>query len=450
MVCLKSLNPPLKPDKVKVWKRDLRESSLQPFGRWITSFDWSDIFTRNACEDKYGKFNDIMSDVIDILLPLKRTKVTKCDKPWLTSSIKELIIKRQKALHYYGKNSDAYKLWRNQDQQSIKSARFKYYAQSVEKLKTSNPSRWWKEIKSLGGISSKSCWYNQLLSNDVPNCHDLAEVFNCFLSGLTSHFTTLTREEEQLDFNVPGEYLIDANKVYNELRKIKTNKSPGPDMIPNKILKVFAYELSPVITDIYNSSIIQDVFPMNLKRSIVVPIHKVSLPQSVEDDLRHISLTFQISKVMEGFTLTKLFAQMESKLDTKQFVLPGKSTTHALTYLLHTILSALENTSCSARLFFADFKKGFDLVHHNIIICELKNLGVHPAIVRWIKAFLSNLEQCVRIENSYSSWKKTNGGLPQGTKLGPLLFAVLVNSLLMDWPGRVKFVDDTTVLEIIP
>ena len=71
-------------------------------------------------------------------------------------------------------------------------------------------------------------------------------------------------------------------------------------MIPNKILKVFAYELAPVITDIYNSSIIQGVFPMNLKRSIVVPIPKVSLPQSVEDDLRPISLTSQISKVMHG------------------------------------------------------------------------------------------------------------------------------------------------------
>jgi hypothetical protein len=131
-------------------------------------------------------------------------------------------------------------------------------------------------------------WYNQLLSNDVPNCHDLAEVSNCFLSGLTSHFAPLTCEEEQLDFNLPGEYLIDANKVYNELRKIRTNKSPGLDMISNKILKVFAYELAPVITDIYNSSIIQGVFPMNLKRSIVVPIPKVSLPQSVEDDLRPI------------------------------------------------------------------------------------------------------------------------------------------------------------------
>jgi hypothetical protein len=133
--------------------------------------------------------------------------------------------------------------------------------------------------------------------------------------------------------------------VYNELCKIRTNKSPGPDMIPNKILKVFAYELAPVITDIYNSSTIQGVFLMNLKRSIVVPIPKVSLPQSVEDDLRPISLTSQISKVMEGFTLTKLFAQIESKLDMNQFALPGKSTTHALTYLLHTILSALENGS---------------------------------------------------------------------------------------------------------
>ena len=32
--------------------------------------------------------------------------------------------------------------------------------------------------------------------------------------------------------------------------------------------------------------------------------------------------------------------------------------------------------------------------------------------------------------NSYSAWKKINGSLPQGTRLGPLLFAVLVNSLL--------------------
>ena len=58
--------------------------------------------------------------------------------------------------------------------------------------------------------------------------------------------------------------------------------------------------------------------------------------------------------------------------------------------------------------------------------------------------------QCAQIQSSCSSWKKLNGGLPQGTKLGPLLFAILVNNLLKNWSGRIKFVDDTTAFEIIP
>ena len=199
-----------------------------------------------------------------------------------------------------------------------------------------------------------------------------------------------------------------------------------------------------------NSSMMQGVFPKALKRSIVVPVPKVSPPTSIEDDLRPIPLTSQIAKVMEDCTLDILFPQVINKLDTKQFALSKKSTTHALVYLLHSILKALERGSCTARLFFSDFKKGFDMVDHNEIVKELVCLGVQPAIIRWIKAFLSNREQCVRVGISKTSWKKTNVGLPQGTKLGPLLFAVLINSLLKDWPGRIKFVDDTSALEIIP
>ena len=154
---------------------------------------------------------------------------------------------------------------------------------------------------------------------------------------------------------------------------------------------------------------------------------------------------------MEDCTLDIVFPQVINKLDTTQFALPKKSTTHALVYLLHSILKALERGSCTARLlFFSDFKKGFDLVDHNEIVKELVCLGVQPAVIWWIKAFLSNREQCVSVGISKSSWKKTNGGLSQGTKLGPLLFAVLINSLLKDWPGRIKFVDDTSALEIIP
>ena len=147
---------------------------------------------------------------------------------------------------------------------------------------------------------------------------------------------------------------------------------------------------------------------------------------------------------MEGFMLQSLMSEVGHKLDPKQCSLPGKSTTQALVYLLHVIHAALDQGHCSVRIFFADFKKGFDLVDHNVIVDELLKLQVCPVFIRWIKSFLTSREQCVKIRSSTSSWKPVNGGLPQGTKLGPLLFAILVNSLLQDWNGRIKFVDDAT------
>ena len=42
------------------------------------------------------------------------------------------------------------------------------------------------------------------------------------------------------------------------------------------------------------------------------------------------------------------------------------STQHAIAYVLHLVLEGLDSGSCSARLFFADFRKGSDLVDHTI------------------------------------------------------------------------------------
>ena len=81
---------------------------------------------------------------------------------------------------------------------------------------------------------------------------------------------------------------------------------------------------------------------------------------------------------------------------------------------------------------------------------ELANLEVYPALLAWIASFLTNRKQAVRIGVSLSDWLTLKGRVPQGTKLGVILFTVMANKLLPDWQLRIKDVDDTSALEIIP
>ena len=98
------------------------------------------------------------------------------------------------------------------------------------------------------------------------------------------------------------------------------------------------------------------------------PIPKCSPPKTIENDLSPITLTCQVAKLMEGFTLDSLYNPIVDKLDDKQFALPGKSCSHALVYLLHHIFASLDGDNCFARILFTDFSKGFDLVDHNVLI----------------------------------------------------------------------------------
>ena len=126
------------------------------------------------------------------------------------------------------------------------------------------------------------------------------------------------------------------------------------------------------------------------------------------------------------------------------------STTDALIYILQAIHEATDSGNCEARMFFADYSNGFGLIDHSILLRELAFFDIDTVLINWIRAFLTERSQAVRIGNSLSDWKSPRGGILQGTKLGVILFAVMTNNLLRDWHLSIKFVDDTTALEILP
>jgi hypothetical protein len=70
--------------------------------------------------------------------------------------------------------------------------------------------------------------------------------------------------------------------------------------------------------------------------------------------------------------------------------------------MIQTIHEALDAGEAGARIFFANFSKGFNLIDHSILKQELNKLQVQTALLPWISAFLFNRRQAVRIENALS------------------------------------------------
>ena len=424
------------PSKDTIFKRDTRNSRIREFGQWITSFSWDEVFLKRSCKDKFDCFYRILVGAINKYLPMKKVRKCSLDKPWMTNKIKTWIRKRQLCMAKYGKDSSSFKFWRNKVASSIKECKKSYYKSRVSNLKNTNANKWWREIKNLSGMADKNNrWFEHLIDGEmVDSINMLCDRINHFFANLTNDFIPLSQEEVSKysagDFDAADDLLVSTGEAYKSVRSLNTGKAPGPDGIPNQILKEFAFELAPVIADIYNSSLRDAYVPSFLKTAAVTPIPKQTPPDSIENDIRPISLTCQIAKLMEGFTVTRIMPSIVSQLDKKQFAMAGKSTQQAIVYMLHLALEALDKGSCAVRFFFADFRKGFDLIDHKILLHKLSNLGIHKVMLGWIAAFLCERSQFVRIGTHTSTLQYINGGIPQGTKLGPILFAVMVNELL--------------------
>lgn len=75
-----------------------------------------------------------------------------------------------------------------------------------------------------------------------------------------------------------------------------------------------------------------------------------------------------------------------------------------------------------------DFRKTFNLIDYNILSEKLTKYHIPRSVKLWILGFLSEGEQKVKLSHDcYSKWKKVPAGAPQGTKLGPWLFFIMIN-----------------------
>ena len=136
-----------------------------------------------------------------------------------------------------------------------------------------------------------------------------------------------------------------------------------------------------------------------------------------------------------------------SVIDPQQYGgIPRSSATLALINMVHQWSKATDGTGDAVRVVLLDYRKAFDLIDHQILAQKVFQLHLPLSVKKWVINFLMDREQRVKLSRDcFSEWH----GVPQGTKLGPWLFILMINNLKPCATDYWKYIDDTTTSEVV-
>ena len=97
---------------------------------------------------------------------------------------------------------------------------------------------------------------------------------------------------------------------------------------------------------------------------------------------------------------------------------------------------------------FVDLKKAFDNVNHKILINKLDYYGIRGKPLDWLISYLNDRQQFVQYNESKSDIYNICYGVPQGSILGPLMFSIFINDMILCSPENkfILFAHDTNVI----
>ena len=97
-----------------------------------------------------------------------------------------------------------------------------------------------------------------------------------------------------------------------------------------------------------------------------------------------------------------------------------------------------------------DLSKAFNCIPHDLLIAKLAAHGLdeNSLVYTVIYSYLKRREQCVRISNTYSKFQLILLGVPQGSVLGPILFNIFIDDLILfvKKASVYNYADDNTLV----
>jgi hypothetical protein len=220
-------------------------------------------------------------------------------------------------------------------------------------------------------------------------------------------------------------------EVQDAIRGLKVGKAPGPNGLPNRVLKHLPQRTMSLLVELFNAALLAQYFPPVWKHASVISILKPGKDPSLPSSYRPISLLDTIGKLFEKILLSRILSEVSGRwlLRDKQF---GFRPKHSTTIQLARVVERVTRNFGEKRLtgvIFLDVAKAFDTIWVDGLLSKLTALNFPSYLVKIISSYLHNRTFEAAALNATSTRRHMRAGLAHGGLVSPALFSLYVNDM---------------------
>lgn len=429
---------------------DYNHADWHNMNQFLYQYDFTLALSSNNTEFIWSYIKTAINSAADLFIPKIQVNSNTQQPQWFNPPIRHKIkclrtMKRKYSNHPTDSNERKVANLQKELQMMIAQAKSDHESNLILSYAHSNNNKIFQYISSLKGNDN---YPSQMFYNDkqASTNQDKAQLFNDYFYSVFTHSSDSIPDQPDSTPNSDTLHNIEilSSEVFDLLTNLDTNKACGIDNISPKLLRYCASPLLQVICHLFTISLSNSTIPKDWRTHNIVPVYKSGEKSSI-CNYRPISLLCVLSKVLERIVYNYMIDHIEGKLTKHQFgFLPKRSTLQQLLLFTHEVLETKNETD----VIYMDFKKAFDSVSHNGLLRKLNTIGITGKLWSWLKEYLLRRFQSVKIGDSLSPLCSVLSGVPQGSVLGPLLFAIFINNLPDCIRSAIPFIfaDDTKCL----
>lgn len=400
---------------------------------------WEGLESLDTFEEIVPKIREIISENT-ITLPVRR-KRGKHSNAWISPEIIEMIKKREKYFRYsrrFPNNTDirdAYLRANGLVKAAIRHAK-KNYLDSRLAAAHGEPRKLWSCVREIvyNSHTDNSLVTQESLPERLIKSNNFNDYFVSVGESIAQDLAFPDTEYfSSFGYDVQHPSILPSSSlevVGKNILELKLGSAAGYDGISNKFVKKYADKLVVPIVQALNKCWLMGFFPDCLKIASVTPIHK-SGDRNHCSNYRPISVLTAFNMLAEEELrswLSGLFAT-NGVIHPLQFgFMKNSSTLSAAAHMTHFLSTHLDKGDFVA-VIFLDIQKAFDCVNHQILLKKLEKLGLSGRELRIIESYLADRRQFVKVGDAFSSLRAIMRGVPQGSRLGPILFIFYINDV---------------------